>query len=420
VPSAIVDIVVPVYRGERETRACLESLLASPTSTARELLVIDDASPEPSIRAWLRELAKSGAISLIEHPANLGFVASVNEGMAAHPDRDVVLLNSDTEVAPGWLDRLTAHARGDPAVATATPFSSNATICSYPRTLVANALPAAETTATMDAAFASANAGRSASIPTAVGFCMYIARRCLDDVGAFDEARYGTGYGEEVDFCMRAARAGWRNVIAGDVFVRHVGEVSFAGAGAERRLKAQATVDALYPEFQVELRRFLATDPVRPLRRRADIERLRRSPLRRRLVIAAAPSQERGDGAETLSLSLAPHGTRHIRLRWEKAGEEFCLWFPHEDWAGIAAVIGFIGIAGRPSPWAAAPELEERWLAPPEGLEAPVTAQAHRAIEAWIEALRPRIEDTGAAGWLGATATRLRKLLSRGRTGIIP
>jgi GT2 family glycosyltransferase len=271
-----VDIIIPVYRGETETRACLRSVLGARLHTAHEVVVIDDASPEPAISSWLRALASQGRITLLAHAANRGFVESVNEGMARHPDRDVVLLNSDTEVADGWLDRLAAHARNDPSIGTATPFSSNATILSYPRTLEANPLPPGETTATLDAAFAAANAGRSVDIPTAVGFCMFIARRCLQRVGPFDEARYGTGYGEEVDFCMRAARAGFRNVAAGDVFVRHVGEVSFGEAGAERRLKAQATVDALYPEFQVRLAEYLARDPLRELRERAELERQRR------------------------------------------------------------------------------------------------------------------------------------------------
>jgi GT2 family glycosyltransferase len=106
---------------------------------------------------------------------------------------------------------------------------------------------------------------------------MFISRRCLQAVGYFDAARYGAGYGEEVDFCMRAARAGFRNVAAGDVFVRHVGEVSFGDTGAARREKAQALVDSLYPEFQVKLREYLARDPLRELRERADLERRRRS-----------------------------------------------------------------------------------------------------------------------------------------------
>ena len=336
--SATVDVVIPVYRGMAETRACIESVLASRAGDAFDVVVIDDRSPEPEMAPWLAHLAADARITLVTHAANAGFVASVNEGMALHPDRDVVLLNSDTEVAAGWLDRLRACARRDRSIGTVTPFSNNATICSYPRTLAANALPPGESTADLDAAFAAANHGRSADILTAVGFCMYITRRCLDRVGPFDYERYGAGYGEEVDFCMRAARAGFRNVIAADVFVRHHGEVSFEGSD-ERRLKAQATVDALYPEFQQGLKAFIQADPLRGLRRRADLQRLRRFP-------AQLVRDESGG---------------RMKLRWNREGEEFALWLEKDrDRAALAAIERCLA-----DPSAALPELDPRWLSEP-------------------------------------------------------
>jgi GT2 family glycosyltransferase len=112
---------------------------------------------------------------------------------------------------------------------------------------------------------------------------MFITRECIAKVGLFDEARYGAGYGEEVDFCMRASRAGFRHVIAADVFVRHAGEVSFGNSGVERRGRAQAIVDELYPEFQPRVRDFIARDPLADLRRRADRARAPRSALHRLL-----------------------------------------------------------------------------------------------------------------------------------------
>ncbi|HEX5631826.1 MAG TPA: glycosyltransferase, partial [Gemmatimonadales bacterium] len=122
-----VDVVIPVYRGMAETRACIESVLAARGRTPFDVVVIDDCSPEPQMAPWLAALAVAGRITLVTHAENRGFVASANAGMAMHPDRDVVLLNSDTEVAPGWLDRLAASARRDRSIGTATPFSNNAT-----------------------------------------------------------------------------------------------------------------------------------------------------------------------------------------------------------------------------------------------------------------------------------------------------
>jgi GT2 family glycosyltransferase len=265
----LIDVIIPVYRGLAETRRCLESVLAAPVRNPHEIVVVDDASPQPELSAWLREAGAGGRFTLLVHERNRGFVASVNEGMRLHPGRDVVLLNSDTEVAPGWLDRIAACAARDPRTGTVTPFSNNATICSYPRFAQRNALPEGAGTADLDAAFARANAGQAVEIPTAVGFCMFIARRCLDEVGSFDEEAFGRGYGEEVDFCMRASRAGWRHWLAADTFVFHEGEVSFGGGAQEIRNRAQAIVDERYPEFQPRVRDFIAADPPRAFRERA-------------------------------------------------------------------------------------------------------------------------------------------------------
>ena len=99
--------------------------------------------------------------------------------------------------------------------------------------------------AAIDKACAEANGQRSIAIPTGVGFCMYIRRACLDEIGLFDAETFGRGYGEENDFCMRAAAAGWRNVLAGDVFVYHEGAVSFSG----ERLALTENADPVRPQI---------------------------------------------------------------------------------------------------------------------------------------------------------------------------
>ncbi len=273
----MIDLIIPVYRGLAATRRCLASVLGARCETAYEVTVIDDASPDPEVARYAAELAAAGRIALRVHSGNLGFVASANEGMALHPGRDVLLLNSDTEVADGWLDRIAACARREPRVATVTPFSNNATICSYPRFVERNALPEGLATADLDRMFARENAGCAVEIPTGVGFCMFIARRALDELGAFDAEAFGRGYGEEVDFCMRASRAGFVHLLCADAFVYHEGEVSFGDSGAGRRLEAQALVDRRYPEFQPTVRDFIARDPAAPFRRRVDDARLRAS-----------------------------------------------------------------------------------------------------------------------------------------------
>ncbi len=269
----MIDVIVPVYKGAAQTERCLESVLAHRQATPFEPVVVDDATPEPAIAAYVDRLARDARITLLRNGENLGFVRSVNRAMALHPDRDVVLLNSDTEVANDWLDRLDAAARAK-NVATATPFSNNATICSYPFEGWTGGVPGTLGLAALDRVFARTNAGATVDIPTAVGFCMLIRRACLDEVGAFDAERFGRGYGEENDFCMRAAKAGWHHVLACDVFVFHEGAVSFAEEKHSLIRPATAALLEVHPEYERMVHEFIAADPAERWRTQIDKARL--------------------------------------------------------------------------------------------------------------------------------------------------
>ena len=273
-----VDIIVPVYRGLDETRACIQSVLAAPTKEPFELIVIDDKSPEPLLTAWLREASAGGAFTLLENASNLGFVATVNLGMSLHPDRDVLLLNSDTTVANDWLDRLVRSAYSAPRIGTVTPFSNNATICSYPRFCEDNPLPPVTSPEELDRLAATVNQGRVVDVPTAVGFCMYIRRDCLQSTGLFDVETFGKGYGEENDFSLRAAAHGWRNVLAADTFVFHAGSVSFAKGAVLLRERGVQALTERYPEYLAQVSRHVSRNAAQPYRFALTAARFRNSP----------------------------------------------------------------------------------------------------------------------------------------------
>ena len=279
--SGTIDVVVPVYRGLEVTRACVQSLLASRRRLRHPVRIrlTNDASPEPEVAAYLRQVARDEDVVLVENPVNRGFVGTVNDAMRAalaEPDCGaVLLLNSDAEVANDWLDRMVGHL-SDPAVGTVTALSNNATICSYPD-IGAFPMPRWDDVATVDAAAAAANRGTAVNIPTAVGFCMLIGRDCLERTGLFDEEAFGRGYGEENDFCMRAAALGYRHVLATDVFVRHHGEVSFAGDSAPGKQAAAAIIKARYPGYDDAVAMHCMENPARGHRLRITFERWRRS-----------------------------------------------------------------------------------------------------------------------------------------------
>ncbi|VEA72764.1 Uncharacterised protein [Serratia rubidaea] len=103
-------------------------------------------------------------------------------------------------------------------------------------------------------------------IPTGVGFCMYIRRDCLNVVGYFDVETFGRGYGEENDWCQRAAKAGWPNFHQLNVFVYHKGGVSFAGEQNPRKTRALELLSALHPNYTKDVMDFIARDPAKKAR----------------------------------------------------------------------------------------------------------------------------------------------------------
>jgi len=293
--NTAVDVVVPVYKGRAETLRCLYSVLAAVSITSFELIVIDDASPDAELVEDLQRLAGQGLFTLLVNPKNRGFVQTVNRGMDLHPDRDVVLLNADTEVFDSWLDRLQQAANRHPRTVTVTPLSNNATICSYPRFLQDNPFPLELDYAELDTLAAKVNAGIEVEAPTGVGFCMYIKRAALVELGLFDKTNFGKGYGEENDFCQRAIRKGWRNIIAADVFVHHWGSTSFQGETSKRVQSALKTLDRLHPRYQKDVGAFIARDPLFEARHRLDRKRLIRLRQKENILIVC---HNRGGGAE--------------------------------------------------------------------------------------------------------------------------
>lgn len=268
ISDPLVDVLVPIYGRADLLRDCVESLLGSQCTTQMRIVLIDDCSPFPEVLRLLEHLASDPRLVLVRNERNLGFAASVNRGFDLAPTRDIVVLNSDTRVSTGWLDRLHSSVLQDPAVATASPMSNNATICSFPDDCSDNALPDHMDPPTLDRVLARVNRGRSVEIPTSVGFCMYIRRAALDDVGYFDEQSFRAGYGEENDFCMRARRRGWRHRLCGDVFVFHHGGASFGQQKASRERSALAILERRHPRYPWLVREHLRRDPARALRLR--------------------------------------------------------------------------------------------------------------------------------------------------------
>jgi GT2 family glycosyltransferase len=311
------DVVVPVHGGGAHVQACLASVLAALKRPSR-LIVVDDASRDPDLIHMLDDLAAQKRITLVRNPRNLGFAASANAGMRASEGNDVVLLNSDTLLAPHWLEDLRDVAYGAPDIGTVTPLSNDATILSYPNLAGGNATPDLAGTMRVATLARRVNRGSAIDIPVAIGFCMYVRRACLDDVGLLRADVFAQGYGEENDFCLRARHLGWRHVAASGVFVAHVGGQSFGAAGRHLRARNEELLERLHPGYARLIEAHARADPLAEARRRLDLARWRAARRRGSEAVILVTHDSGGGVERQVAASVDRHhvdGYRAIVLR---------------------------------------------------------------------------------------------------------
>jgi GT2 family glycosyltransferase/glycosyltransferase involved in cell wall biosynthesis len=278
-PGTSIAVVIPVYRDLAATRGCLTSVLRT-IGRGDVIVVVNDASPEADLVAYVRALADQGLLTLLpanpgDPGRNLGFPAAANAGLAAADGRDAVLLNSDTIVFPGWLGALRAAAHTHADIGTATPLSNDATIFSYPDPTKPAPAPTPQEGARLARLAARANGTETIDVPTAHGFCMFIRADCLHRTGLFRGGLFAQGYGEENDFCERARALGFRHVAVPGVYVAHQGGASFGAAKVHLLRRNLAVLQELHPTDFDRVEAFAAADPLGPARRRLDLARLR-------------------------------------------------------------------------------------------------------------------------------------------------
>jgi len=259
-----VDIVVPIFNAPDSLRRCLDALERN-TDTPAHLVLIDDASTDPEIESILGRYADRPNVEVIRNATNLGFTKSVNRGLQA-TQNDVIILNSDVEVVPGWLDRMRLTAKQHPAAASITPVSNNAGAFSVPEPGAANDMPEYLDLDQVGRLVRSHLRDLTAKTPTGNGFCMFIRRSALDQVGLFDEEAFPRGYGEENDWCMRAERAGWEHIVAGSVYVGHERSASFGDEKYELMERGREILDSRYPEYTERVREFMGSKEIGAIR----------------------------------------------------------------------------------------------------------------------------------------------------------
>jgi GT2 family glycosyltransferase len=228
--SRPLDIIIPIYKNAALVRACVGSLLSNMGEIADlrpRLVLINDSPGDEEVEVLLLSYASVSTAPVVLHnERNLGFVRTVNRGLAqAQCDgHDVLLVNSDTQTYPGTLRNLLKAAHADPQIGFASPRSNNASICSLPHFF--GPLQSAPEESLRKWLEISRTMPAYHFAPTAVGFYMYIANSVLANHGGLRED-FGVGYEEENDLVMRAGKLGTRAVIVNHAFAYHIGSASF-------------------------------------------------------------------------------------------------------------------------------------------------------------------------------------------------
>ena len=227
------DFVVPVHNSLVHARACLESIAANAAHLSTVYLVNDGSDTRTSEALSQFACAHPSFVRLIINESNLGYLKSVNKGIQSGSSEIVVLVNSDTIIFPGTLERLRDGFMGDQKIGIINPVSTWANWTKIPFPAGSNILSLSESV--------SRSERRILDIGIASGFFFAVRRTIFRELGLFNEL-FDPGYWEEADFCMRALSAGYRVVVDPKLFVFHHGWGSFQKGARDQNMSRNKDV----------------------------------------------------------------------------------------------------------------------------------------------------------------------------------
>ncbi|MEA1052538.1 glycosyltransferase [Lamprobacter modestohalophilus] len=252
------DILLPVHNALSFAREAITSVFESTRRGQYRLLIIDDGS-DLETAARLAQIANTNeGTEVLRLPENRGFVEACSLGYKASNAEFMILLNSDVVVTPGWLERLLLCARSDSLIASVNPLTNHASQLAIPMPPGANYVGIDTLLRLRQPTYP--------DVVTGVGFCLLLRRSAIEQVGFLDPV-FGRGYCEDSDLCMRLTSAGYRTVVADDVYVYHRGSATFGETRQQRYLSNRKIFDERWgPEYRTQFSAFRKQDPLRDVR----------------------------------------------------------------------------------------------------------------------------------------------------------
>jgi GT2 family glycosyltransferase len=225
-----LSVVVPTHDTRDITLRCLAAL-ADGAAGGAEVVLVDDGSGDGTGEAVG---ARHPSIRIVRHDQALGFTASANDGLRSAGGDVLLLLNSDTEVEPGTLERLMRAFEEDPRLGVASPllrnpdgspqWSGGAAPTRLWLLLLATGLPAALGGLPGYRRLRPVRSEGGGDVDWVTGAAMAIRREAWEQTGPLDASfRF---YVQDLDFCLRARDAGWRVRLVPEARVVHLGGAS--------------------------------------------------------------------------------------------------------------------------------------------------------------------------------------------------
>ncbi|MBI5579455.1 MAG: glycosyltransferase [Deltaproteobacteria bacterium] len=216
--DGLTTIVMRVSDDLELVKKCFKSIRKH-TGEPHEIIVVAHNS-SPAVLKWVKKiLRENNNCKCIENAEDLGFAEESNQGIREASGEYLLLLDLDVVVSGGWLAGMIGCLESVRDVGVVGPM-----------TVIGFGLPRVSRSGSDALArpqkFAQSlrrlYQHRRISARHVAGFCAMFKRDLVDDVGLFDEGMKSSGMAVE-DFCLRAELAGYRNLIAGDVFVKKHG-----------------------------------------------------------------------------------------------------------------------------------------------------------------------------------------------------
>jgi GT2 family glycosyltransferase len=225
------SVIILSYNHFSETTGpCLASLANDPSFSQWDVLIVDNASDKATKKALLEAQVKHPSIRVIFNELNIGYAGGNNAGIKAATGTVIILLNSDTQIPLGTIDKLAARFNQNPKLGMVGPVTNSA----------GNGQSIWITDKTIDGIIKEGQLYANNCISDLIEIyrndfhCVAISRDAIQATGLLDEG-FGLGYYEDFDYSMRIKQCGYNSCIDEDTFVYHRGSVSFKKIPAEAK-----------------------------------------------------------------------------------------------------------------------------------------------------------------------------------------